>query len=93
MQGLRIELGGTAKVYCVHDREKRVVMTERQVAELGRNVGQLYDARQHKIHRCACCENLFVDCGDTPRYCLACQRVNIHTIMGPLAKPVGVVDG
>lgn len=88
---LRVALGGTAVVCCVHDREKRKVVTEAHVAQLGLQVGQLYDPAQHKLHRCACCENLFVDQTDTPRFCSVCQGPLRHPLGGPLPEPVGVV--
>jgi hypothetical protein len=84
-------LSGTATVVCVHDREKRKVVTERQVAELGLTVGQIYNPRQHKTHLCACCQNLFVDVSDTPRFCSTCQRPLVHTLGGPLPEPEGVI--
>ena len=89
--GFRVELGGTAVVCCVHDREKRKVVTEAQVAALGLEVGMLYDPTRHKLHRCACCENLFVDPSDEPRYCSTCQGPLKHALGGPLPEPVGVV--
>jgi hypothetical protein len=91
--GTRIALGGVAKVYCVHDRQKRQILTETQVAELGLVVGQVYDPRQHRLHRCACCDNVFVHPGDEPRYCSTCNRVPVHALGGPLASPIGEVDG
>ena len=91
--GARVVLGGKHQVCCVHDREKRVVTTDRRVAELGLLVGIVYDPRVHKIHRCGCCENLFFDITDEPRYCRACQGDNVHALGGPLAEPKGVVDG
>jgi len=88
--GLSVSVGGKAIVCCVHDREKRTVTTERQVAQLGLRVGQIYDPAQHKLWKCACCDNLFVDPTDTPRYCAACQRPLVHALGGPLPKPVAV---
>jgi hypothetical protein len=85
------QLSGTAVVCCPHDREKRRVTTEAQVAALGAEVGILYDPVQHKLHRCACCENLFVDPSDEPRYCTQCCGVLVHPLGGPLAPPIGVV--
>ena len=87
----RIVLGGTAQVCCVHDREKRVVTTEAQVAALGLEAGILYDPRIHKLQRCACCDNLFFDPSDEPRYCSVCQRPLVHPLGGPLPEPKGVV--
>jgi hypothetical protein len=90
--GARVVLGGKRVVCCVHDREKRQVVTETQVAELGLAVGLIYDPRQHKIHRCACCDNLFVDPSDEPRFCSICTRPAVHALGGPLSLPRGVVD-
>ena len=58
--GIHLSLGGVAKVYCVHDREKRQVTDPEDVRTLGASLGIVYDARKHKIHTCACCSNLFV---------------------------------
>ena len=85
---------GVAVVCCIHDREKRQVTTERQVAELGARAGYSYDTRQHKIHRCACCDNLFVDPTDEPGFCLACRPARQRfPLAGALPDPIGVVDG
>lgn len=91
MRGVTIELGGKAVVCCVHDRVKRQVVTEAQVAALGLEAGQLYDSRQHKLHLCACCENLFVDPSDEPRFCSTCLSPLVHALGGPLPAPKGVV--
>lgn len=88
---LRVVLSGHAVVCCVHDRVKREVVTEAQVAELALEVGIVYDARVHKLHRCACCDNLFVDASDEPRYCSPCNAPLVHALGGPLAAPIGVV--
>lgn len=92
MTGIRMALGGQAQIYCVHDRQKSQVVTEAQVASLGLTVGQVYDPKQHKIHRCSCCSNLFVDPSDEPRFCFTCLRPNIHALGGPLPNPIGVVN-
>lgn len=84
-----MSLGGVAVVCCVHDREKRQVRTERQIVELGREVGVEYDPRQHRLFECACCENLFVDPGDEPRLCHACRGSVIHAPAAPIAEPRG----
>lgn len=86
-------LGGVAQVYCVHDREKRQVRTESDVAALGLEAGIIYDPFFHKIHRCTCCDNLFVDPSDEPRYCTVCLGPLVHGLGGPLPLPGGVVDG
>jgi hypothetical protein len=92
VRGVRLVLGGTAAVFCIHDREKRSVTTERQVFELGLQAGQLYDRRIHKLMRCACCDNLFVSVSDEPRFCSSCQRPQIHVPGGPLPEPRGVIE-
>lgn len=84
-------IGGTAVVCCIHDRVKREVNTEADVAALGLAVGQVYDPQQHKIHKCACCENLFVDPTDIPKYCVICSKIPTHMQMAPLDEPKGVV--
>jgi hypothetical protein len=85
--GGRLGLAGAAVVVCPHDREKRQVTTEAQVAELGRQVGQTYDPKQHRLWDCACCHNLFVDPSDEPRYCRRCSLVPSHSLAGPLTPP------
>jgi hypothetical protein len=87
MSTMRLGLAGAAVVVCPHDRVKREVTTEAQVAELGRQVGQAYDPKQHKLWKCACCENLFVDPSDTPRFCRKCYRTPVHPLAGPLPTP------
>lgn len=86
---LRPTLGGVAIVCCPHDREKRQITTESQVAELGLAVGQTFDPKQHRVFSCACCSNLFVDPGDVPLYCHACRGSAVHPLGGPLAEPTG----
>jgi hypothetical protein len=89
--GAHAVLGGKAVVCCVHNREKRQVQTEAQVAALGLAVGRLYDPKQDKLHLCSCCANLFVDPSDEPRFCSVCLRVPTHALGGPLPDPKGVV--
>ena len=89
---VRPTISGTAVVCCVHDREKRQVRMEAQVAELGRLIGQAYNPRQHKLHLCACCENLFVDPSDEPRFCSSCRPSRlVHPLGGHLPEPKGVI--
>jgi hypothetical protein len=90
--GVRPTLGGAAVVCCVHDREKRQVVTEAQVFALGLSVGQVYDPVQHRLFWCACCGNLFVAVSDEPRYCSTCSRPPTHLLGGPLAQPKGRID-
>lgn len=84
-----IAVGGVAVVCCVHDRIKREVTTEQQVALLGLEAGQIYDPTQHKLFKCACCENLFVDPGDEPKFCHVCRGSLVHPLGGPLPEPKG----
>ena len=79
---LRPVLSGVATVHCIHDRQKRQVNTLRQVAELGLTAGIVYNTKQHRLYKCACCENLFFDPSDEPRYCGPCTR-------NPQAFPLG----
>lgn len=92
MRGIAIGISGVAKVYCVHDREKRELTDPEDVSKLGASLGIVYDARKHKIHLCACCENLFVASDDTPRLCTQCMGVNTHPLGGPLPEPEGVIS-
>lgn len=87
MQELKLGVSGRQVVCCLHDRQKRQVTTVEQVIELGKSVGQVYDPQQHKLWSCACCENLFVDPSDEPRYCRKCQGTLIHMPAGPLPAP------
>jgi hypothetical protein len=90
--GLRIAVTGRAVVCCVHDRQKRQIVTEEQVAELGLEIGVVFKKGIHHVHQCACCENLFVADGTTERYCTVCSGSLIHALGGPLAEPKGVVS-
>jgi hypothetical protein len=88
---LRATLGGVAVVCCVHDREKRQVRTEAQIAELGKLVGREYDPVQHNLFVCACCDNLFVSQDDEPKFCHSCNQPLVHPLGGPLPEPTGVI--
>jgi len=79
-------------VCCPHDRKKREVTTEAEVASLGLLVGILYDPKIHRLQECACCENLFFDISDEPRYCSLCQKPPVYALGGPLAEPEGVIS-
>lgn len=85
-------MSGVAQVYCVHDREKRQVVDLDELIALGRELGIEYDPRVHKVHRCACCDNLFVDATDIPRLCHVCLGLPVHAFTGPLPEPIGVVS-
>jgi hypothetical protein len=90
--GAKLSISGKAVVCCVHDRQKQQVATEEQVVLLGLTQGIIYNRRQHKIHKCACCQNLFVDPSDEPRFCTPCKPKPLHALGGPLPDPIGVVD-
>jgi hypothetical protein len=89
MTNFHVAVSGKAVVCCPHDRTKREITTEAQVAELGLSVGQIYDSRQHRLWTCSCCQNLFVDPTDEPRYCRTCQRRPTHQVNGQLPPPNG----
>ncbi len=91
--GPRAVWGGTAVVCCVHDVQKRQTTTEAHVFALGLESGIIFDPKQHKIHKCTCCENLFVDPSDEPMYCHTCRGPFVHAPAGPIPLPGGVVDG
>lgn len=91
-QALRPSISGVAKVYCVHDREKRVVTDPEHVAYLGRVAGIPYDARRHKLHNCACCSNLFVADNDTPTLCHVCNGALRHKLEASLPDPEGAIE-
>lgn len=84
---LKITLGGKANVHCVHDREKRQVVTEEQVVLLGLEIGVVFQKGIHHIFHCPCCDNLFVDDGAGARYCSDCRGPIVHALGGPLPDP------
>jgi hypothetical protein len=88
-----VTLGGIATVYCVHDREKRVVRDPDHVAHLGHVLGITFDPRRHKLQECACCQNLFVTDTDTPRLCGTCSGIATHPLAAELPLPNGVIHG
>lgn len=91
MSQFQVVLGGTAVVCCVHDRIKRIVNDDKALILGMQEAGLVYDPAQHKIHRCSCCENLFLDLTDIPRLCDGCLKPPTHALAGPLAEPEGVV--
>ncbi len=90
--GLKVSLSGKAAVFCVHDRQKRQVVTDEQVFDLAKDVGFKIMPGVHHVFECSCCENLFVDSGTEPRYCVPCRGKPVHAPTGPLPEPKGVVD-
>lgn len=93
MAEVQIALSGVAVVHCVHDVPKRVFTTEEDVRLYGVKVGVPFDPKQHKLHKCACCENLFSDPSDEPRLCSFCQKKPVHEPQAPIPDPTGVVNG
>lgn len=89
--GLRVVLSGKATVHCVHDRIKRQVVTEEQVAAFGLEYGIIFNSKLHHVHRCSCCDNLFVATTVEPRYCDDCLKPLVHALGGALPEPEGVV--
>lgn len=77
--GLQMTIGGTAKVYCVHNRGKR------EVTDIA------YDSALTKPHMCACCENIFLERTDEPMFCPTCRGPYRHPLGGPLAPPKGLI--
>lgn len=88
---VRVALSATAVVCCLHDRVKRVVLDDKALILGMQEAGLKYDPAQHKIHKCACCENLFLDLTDIPRLCDGCSKAPVWAQAGPLAEPKGVV--
>lgn len=88
---LQMTVGGVAVVCCVHDREKRQIVTEEALATLLLEHGYPYDPAQHKIFECACCGNLFVRHDDMPQFCGACTSAPVHALGGPLPDPTGAI--
>jgi hypothetical protein len=91
---VQVVLGGKAQVVCIHDREKRLVNTPEEVARLGLLLEPpiIFNEKLHKLQRCACCDNLFFDISDDPRYCAVCNKPPTWAQRGPLSIPQGVVD-
>jgi len=85
--GIRMVLGGSAKVYCVHDREKRLVETPDDCIRLARMANMVLLAHP-KFQTCGCCENVFAVLDDAPQLCPGCNRVNVHELGGPISDPI-----
>lgn len=68
---LGIKIGGTATVYCLHDRQKRVITEEAQVLAMAPDGAKLDS--DHQIKNCQCCENLFVTDSPIDEKCLPCD--------------------
>ncbi len=87
MRGIRIALSGSAKVYCVHDREKRRIKTPDDCVRIAREAGMTLIAFP-KFQTCGCCENVFATLGDEPQLCHRCNGRNVHRLGGPLNDPI-----
>lgn len=61
MTDIKVTLGGSVVVCCLHGREKRVEMLTHNV-------------HTHKfVNRCLCCENLFASDTQGPQVCVECS--------------------
>ena len=87
MPGIQLVLGGTAAVYCVHDRQKRQIQNPDDCMRL------LWDAykrdfRGVKFQTCGCCENVFAAITDIPQLCHQCNGSLKHRLGGPISDPI-----
>lgn len=89
-----VVFSGYAVVCCVHDREKRVVNNEADVAALAEAAGTRYIKEWHgqHLHKCVCCENMFHDRSDEPMFCYVCRGPLVHPLGGPLPEPKGAIQ-
>ena len=84
-----IAIGGVARVYCVHDREKREVRSPDDAYRVAQAAGMVVDPHA-KFQTCGCCENVFATRDDIPTLCPRCLGVNVHQLGGPLN---GAIEG
>jgi hypothetical protein len=87
VRGIELVLSGTAKVYCVHDREKRQVNSPDDCVRIARMAGMFVDPHA-KFQTCGCCENVFASWDDSPQLCHRCSGVNVHKLGGPINDPI-----
>lgn len=87
MSGIRMVLGGSAKVYCVHDREKRLVRTPDDCLRLLHGVHDR-NLVGVKYQTCGCCENVFAVHSDIPQLCHQCNGSLKHRLGGPISEPI-----
>lgn len=85
--GIRLSLGGVAQVYCVHDREKRVIRTPDDCVRVAWDAGAKV-LLHPKFQTCGCCENVFAAVTDFPQLCPGCQRPNVHKLEAPVSDPI-----
>jgi len=88
MPGIELVLGGTAAVYCVHDRQKRQIRNPDDCMRLIRDTNARLLAFGAKFQTCGCCENVFPCVTDIPQLCPGCQGHNFHKLGGPLNDPI-----
>jgi hypothetical protein len=74
-------------VYCVHDREKRLVATPDDCVRIAREAGMVLLASP-KFQTCGCCENVFASADDIPQLCHGCSRTHVHALGGPISAPI-----
>lgn len=87
MRGVRIALGGTAAVHCVHDREKRIIRNPDDCMRVARKAG-LVPLGHPKFQTCGCCENVFATISDAPQLCPGCSKYHVHKLGGPINDPI-----
>jgi hypothetical protein len=80
-------MGGSAKVYCVHDREKRLVRTPDDCVRVAREAGMSLIVGP-KFQTCGCCSNVFATFDDAPQLCHHCNGHNVHALGGPISSPI-----
>ena len=85
--GFRVSLGGVAQVYCVHDREKRIIRNPDDCVRVAQDAGMVLLAHP-KFQTCGCCENVFASLDDAPQLCPGCNGQNVHKMGGPLNDPI-----
>jgi len=87
MSGIEIVLSGSAAIYCVHDRQKRQVLTPDDCLRIAYAAG-LTPMVGAKFQTCGCCENVFATMTDVPHLCPKCSGSNVHALGGPLSEPI-----
>lgn len=87
MPGIELVLSGSAKVYCVHDREKRAVQSPDDCLRL---LDGVHDRTLIgiKFQTCGCCENVFAVHSDVPQLCHRCRQPNTHALGGSINQPI-----
>lgn len=81
---LGIKIGGTAAVFCLHDRQKAQITEEAQVLALA-PPGAKIDG-DHQIRECPCCRNLFVTDSPIDEKCLPCDPARQRLLAGTVTE-------